>query len=541
MVCVGGMVGSVVGGCLVRGDFVSNLGGVGWGLFTTSDYRYFVLHFSGSSVTVYPLKARKSVSSLVESLRSNLVNFATDDEREKPEAYILANSEFDTANAVTYNNAIPTTTPLMYGWSFKFDGSKADIISIATDGVGLNTYFVSTHYSLNISHVKNGSVDEFGFEAETVSVENWRDGRGSYHIFVPDYANGGRMVLFTAGVSEKIIGDGKFHCFYKKNGELVTAKYSFGGASSNYPWYYENDADWPGGTDHYASGYNNFAKVKGRRVATYKTFSSYSEGNESFVIGTTQYGGSYQKGTLYVETISHGMGCAAPPQVRGMAEYIVTLSAYGLGYPIEGWDGTYPEPYASDTYVYKYQYLKWTEESLGRMLDSYYATETRVFHTAVIPFFDCCAVYVYERDARNSGYVDVLRRHQTNYSTTSGSRACYGINYNPHGVVLCTIPDFVGNDSYAPSSPGSSGDAPPDENFSKYLGPVLYSCGVHHFKGVTNATPTEPEETLVDFFTVSMLYPFVDTQVWTSVNYGGNEVIQPVYKPDQYRRWTGWV
>jgi hypothetical protein len=303
----------------VDGVQISNLGGVGWGLFTTSDYRYFVLHFSGSSVTVYPLKARKSVSSLVESLRSNLVNFATDDEREKPEAYILANSEFDTANAVTYNNAIPTTTPLMYGWSFKFDGSKADIISIATDGVGLNTYFVSTHYSLNISHVKNGSVDEFGFEAETVSVENWRDGRGSYHIFVPDYANGGRMVLFTAGVSEKIIGDGKFHCFYKKNGELVTAKYSFGGASSNYPWYYENDADWPGGTDHYASGYNNFAKVKGRRVATYKTFSSYSEGNESFVIGTTQYGGSYQKGTLYVETISHGMGCAAPPQLDNQA------------------------------------------------------------------------------------------------------------------------------------------------------------------------------------------------------------------------------
>lgn len=536
-------------GNTVRVDSVllANLGNLGAGLFTTSDKRYFIIKAAGTSVQVIPLKARSGYAKAVSDLQAVIQSGAIGTDLEKAEAYIFAHMELDYANTITYSGQLPDINPLCYSWNFKWDGSVADVISVGYGGAGIDSYFISTHYRLTITHSVSGSTDNWSFAYSTISTENWIDGRGTDHIFLPDYGTGGRMVLYTMGLGfNHFACTGKLHCFYKKDGELVVSSYNRGTQSTTPAWY-ETNADWPGSTSQDGYAYVGNAIVKGRRWANYKLFNATTEhGGESFTVGASTYGGSFRTGSMVNVDIGHGLGCAAPPQYRYLAITVTSLEGYTLSKPVDGWNGVYCSAFTNDTYTEKAYWLRYNHENLGRIRDVYESTKTRAFQTFVIPFFDCSAVFVYEMDEQGSGVVSVTRQHQTCYNWSQGSQSITNVHYapppgggaagDPEGPVQCEMPDFIGNDYYQDHH-----DTWSTETFTKDLGPPRFTLNIHHFHGALTVTPTEDASVLSDFVYVDNAYPYVDLQVWTSVNAGGTSAQMPVYNPDSTRRWTGWV
>lgn len=532
-------------GVIVDGLPLSNLGGVGVGIFTTEQKEHFVIKISGTTVNFYRLKPIKAFTEIVKKLRAKLsaLPAPSQAEQEKLEAYIFAGSYIDTEVYKSYPGVAASCSPAVYGWSFNWNGTKTDVIDIQISGAGPDAHFLSTHYSLRITHNKSGTDDNFTFALDTISSQHWRDGRGRYHIFVPDYTDGGRMVWMTINNTSGYVGRGKVHCFYNKSDELIVAEYDFGNQTQTDEWF-ETDANWPYGSDQTNYEYIAFSTVSGRRAANYKLFGVTTHGTESFSVNGMTFGGTYRSGHATNVDIRHGMGCSAAPLVRPMKLSIAPLTGYGLANPITGWGGTYCDAYTSDTFIEKANWLRWTEESLGRIRDSYETDDTRVFHTLVIPFFDCCSVFVYERDATESGVVSVTRDHQTSYYFQEGSCAISNVRYAPppggvgenEGPVLCNMPDFIGNDNYQDHHFDES-----TEYLTKDLGPPRYSLGLFHFHGGETNVPTESDSVLYSLFYVDVFYPYVAAQIWTSVNVGGGSAYQPVYNPDQDRRWTGWA
>ncbi len=525
-------------GVIVDGVEFSNLGSGGVGIVTTDLNEHFILKISGTTVTVYQLKPIKEHKDRIKKLRARLneTPAPSEAERDKIEAYIFAGSYIDSTPYGSYASAFPSATGIVYGWSFNWQGTKSDIVNVSTIGSGLDTHFQSTHHSVSITNWVTSGVVTFGFTASVISVEEWRDWRGSDHIFLPDYDTGGRMFMYSLNNNNSYAGSGKFNCFYNRKSELISTSYSqsIGLTAAQY---YDTDADWPGaGGNHEAAGYITSYVMQGRKLVTSKFWSGYSSGEASFSVGASTYGGPFEKGTCTIVEKYHGMGCAAPAQVRPMKESVVSITSYGCGQAIAGWGG-YCSAYLDEPYFYKSEHFTWTEEDLGSIVDSHIANETRIYRTAVIPFFDCCAVFIYERDLVDRGTFSVTRNHETNYDHTSGSMAMTGIKYtHPFtGAVICSFGSLVGNDYFNQDS-----NVYLSEVFTKTLDHI-YALHITHFHDAYTTVPSEEESTLVTLFYVNISYPYVDAQLWTSVNAGSGSAYPPVYNPDQYYRWTGWV
>jgi len=525
-------------GVIVDGVEFSNLGSGGAGIVTTAENEHFILKISGTTATVYQLKPRKEHKDKINKLRAKLNDSIppSDSDRDKIEAYIFAGSYVDSTPYGAYSGAFPSATSMVYGWSFNWNGTKADIISVETIGSGLDTHFQSTHHSVAITNWAVSGTTSFGFAASTISIEEWRDWRGNDHIFLPDYETGGRMYMFSLNSNYAYNGSGKFHCFYDRRSDLKTVSYSQS-IGITAAAYYDTDADWPGaGGNHLSSAYITSYIMQGRRLVTSKAWSGYRNGEASFSVGAATYGGFFETGTCQITEKYHGMGCAAPAQTRAMKESIVSITSYGCGQQIDGWSG-YCSEYLNEPYTHKSEHFTWTEEDLGSIVDVHVANETRVFRTAVIPFFDCCAVFIYERDLVDRGTFSVTRSHVTNYNYSNGSMAMLNVRYTHHftGVELCSFGDLIGNDYFNDHTSVYS-----SESYTKTLAP-LYSLYITHFHDSFATIPSEDESTLVTLFYVSSLYPYVDAQLWASVNAGSGSAYLPVYNPSQYYRWTGWV
>lgn len=526
-------------GFSVRFDGVvfGNLGGVGVGLYTTADNEYRIIKISGTDVTIYPLKPKKDFKEPCKKLLAELRGTTIGADREKAEAYLFAHMEIDKENIVSYPGVVPATYPITYGWSFDWGANNADIISVESTGSGSGARWLSTHQHLDIAHWLVDGVDNWSFTASTISTETWLDGRGSYHIFTPVYGLSAEMVAFTLNNSAGIPCTGKFYCFYKKNGELVICNYTKGAVTSK-PTYYWNDADHKGNINNESPSYNSASVVVGRRTATYKVISGETSGTELFAVGSETYGGSYRSATETVTVVNHGMGGVGTVQVRPMAAWVVAIEAYGCGYEMDGWAAfrSAADPYYIDPYVFRANYWTWTAENLGRTDETHVDNVTRKYHTAVIPYFDCCAIMVYERDAQHSGAVNYTMNYVASFDTTYGSQSTYNHTYDPPGGSgpLFSGLSIIGNDSLGFGTVVGSGTETRD------LGPPIYARYTTHFHSSLTDVPSEPDSQLVNLFYVNIYFTY-SGQIWTSVNAGGSSAQDSVTHPNASRRWTGWV
>lgn len=532
-------------GVKVDGITLGNLGGVGCGIYTTADNKYRLLRVVGDTVYVFKILPIDGYEIEVKKLTTRLNKGVDAAEREKIEAYIFAHSKIEpiTNPAVqVFAGALPVVNPITYGWSFNWSGQKADIISHEVVGDGGNAKFHSTHYRLTINHSYLAGEDVWLFSYATLATDIWVDGRGSSHIFAPEYMGIGRHYLFSLGIPIASIGksEGNIHCFYDKSDALVIARYVLSERTGQ-PNKYVSGATWPGaGGDQSNPACITQSVQQGSGSVTYTTYTNRITGYEAFHVGGEVHGGTFTGGLEQVERVDHGgfSGVGASPTVGWYVISPWNSLGGGFGYPVLGQDELFSmyQSFFADPYSDKYNDASSDYEFYGSTRESYPAVSAiKVFHSLVIPYYDACAVVVYKQDKTNSGAITFTwSKTSSNCTVVTDSRwEPFGNPNHPLAIHGGTM--GPGNDGYSPQYVWQT------ETRTKDRGPPTYTKNVRGFHGPNSGPATEPHNVLEDMFIVDISYPYYDDLVWVSENAGGFASMEDPLHPTASRRWTGWV
>ncbi len=176
------------------GVFCDELGGFWLAVITNPTGAEYV-------VTVYPITPQASVAALVAYYKAHLATLDPD-LKTKLEAYIFAASVIEVDRPKVAGTFVaPHYLPLAYGWKWNSDGSKASIVVHKTEGDAGTDTLCFRAYTLHVtlaSQVSRG-VRTFSASASTTDEGLWRDGWGTYNIFVPSTETG--MDLFSIATS----------------------------------------------------------------------------------------------------------------------------------------------------------------------------------------------------------------------------------------------------------------------------------------------------------------------------------------------------
>lgn len=235
------------------------------GIYTDADKQHWLVQLGvkASYSTPNQINIFKMVASpCIERMRSLLRDDSVSDEdKERIEAYILADSKPDPEFCVSKAVSVPVNASLGYGWHFNWDGNKADIVGIETISTGGATYkHRSTHYRISIarSGVANDDPNSTPVENEarrwTASLEQveqkeWKNFKWQHVIAAPDWSVN-QLEIFGAMLGDRF-GDGApIYVFYTRN-DLKVVRYSCSGGdavleymSVSNPPYYQGEFPW---------------------------------------------------------------------------------------------------------------------------------------------------------------------------------------------------------------------------------------------------------------------------------------------------------
>lgn len=200
------------------------------GIYTDDDKRHWLVQLGVKTSTATPSVAnvfKLSASPCAEKLRPLLLDpDVSEADKERIEAYILADSYPDPDFCISKAVTLPTSWSLGYGWHFNWDGDKADIVGIETLGSGSTTRHKSTHYRVNI--VRDATkVDDptntplenetrrWEFSLETVEVAEWKNYKWFNVIAYPDWSES-KLQIF-GDIDGDVFGDAPVYCFYTRN------------------------------------------------------------------------------------------------------------------------------------------------------------------------------------------------------------------------------------------------------------------------------------------------------------------------------------
>ena len=183
------------------------------GIFTDSAKRHWLVQLGVkvSSATANQANVFRLVASpCMEKLRPLLLDpDVSADDKERIEAYILADSYPDPEFCVSKAVSIPLNHSLGYGWHFNWSGTAADIVEIETINTGGSNYkHRSTHRRINItSHDEyvddptNTALENeerrWTFDLEQVEQKEWKNFKWQHVIASPDWSVG-QLEIFGA-------------------------------------------------------------------------------------------------------------------------------------------------------------------------------------------------------------------------------------------------------------------------------------------------------------------------------------------------------
>ena len=211
------------------------------GLFTTSDYKYFLIEVRSTSIKYYPLVISDEGEKFLDVIREG----ASDIEYIKRiEAYALSTATIQTEilndggsiidrNGVIYNLPQATTGfPWYYGWHWLWDGSQGDVC-LSTEDFDNSQYMVRK-YSMAITHSVVGEVDIFTEVLTLLESNPWWPAREILNIVIPfPFENnmiGKDVVKNESGLSKQDpittnMNSVTLHVYRSMTDELIECKY----------------------------------------------------------------------------------------------------------------------------------------------------------------------------------------------------------------------------------------------------------------------------------------------------------------------------
>lgn len=391
------------------------------GIYTDADKRHWLVQLGVKTSTATHGVAnvfKLSASPCIEKLRALLLDpDVSEVDKERIEAYILADSYPDPDFCISKPITLPTNWSLGYGWHFNWDGDKADIVEIETLGSGSTTRHKSSHYRVNISRdatkvddptntALENETRRWEFSLETVEVAEWKNYKWFNVIAYPDWSES-KLQIF-GDIDGDVFGDAPIYCFYNRN-DLKTLRFSASGGDtvlisrveSDPPYYVGVQGETPGHVTSYpcpspgqTCGYEagrgeirrwsntdfSVAFACGGQTVS-GTESTYEYGFRTTSEKTrTGYGARYSNTDVWI-----GTGVVSP-RVSGRPDSINTQAPYSC--------------YLSQTNHYEdvtgYLIVQGIETTYSYTATSGTGTHTETVKLlAVVPFADAEAVYLW--------------------------------------------------------------------------------------------------------------------------------------------------
>lgn len=205
-----------------------------YALYTTADYRYYLLTVNASSITGQEVTLKKGGDRLREWLRvpDNAATLDPEDLK-RLEAYMLSSAQLDPATFPLLDDFTVEGTPFWYGWHFNWKGTEACLVTnepILAGDPPVIVYHTARRYRLSVSETGNPDqpLDATVTEAET---GDWTPRVNEDLIWYPDPHQTGGMATFIpiTGPSypypAMIDGDVPVYGFYDAGDALKMVRY----------------------------------------------------------------------------------------------------------------------------------------------------------------------------------------------------------------------------------------------------------------------------------------------------------------------------
>lgn len=219
------------------------------GIYTTEDYRYFLLRVEGGSEQYITVRELMAESACVEAARAYLVKNEerlTEAKKMALEAYILSGSY--PSNDITFrlDAVIPTTGALGYGWHFNWSGTACDIVQVNTIDLGGGLYeHESAHHRMEFSRDKDKPIPVSepsltpaqqerirwaAIKQAVVETKKWKNSKWQQVIAYPDWS-ASKLQIFGQLWGSRFGAGAPLYCFYRKD-ELQMVRFSLSGGES---------------------------------------------------------------------------------------------------------------------------------------------------------------------------------------------------------------------------------------------------------------------------------------------------------------------
>lgn len=238
------------------------------GVFTTEDYRYFLLTVEGGSNQSVAVRELVAESKCVENARAWLVankDRLTEQKKTALEAYVLSGSYPSGEIAFKLDAVVTTNWQMGYGWHFNWSGTACDIVQVDTINLGGSLYkHKSTHYRMEFERDKNKAIPVSeppltpvqqermrwaAIKQTTVEEAEWKNYKWQHVIAFPDWSEQ-KLQIFGQQLGARY-GDGApIYCFYNRDA-LKVVRYTCQGAAAvveymceSSPTYYYGNFGW---------------------------------------------------------------------------------------------------------------------------------------------------------------------------------------------------------------------------------------------------------------------------------------------------------
>lgn len=228
------------------------------GIFTTEDYRYFLLTVEGGSNQSVAVRELVAESECVERARAWLVankDKLTEQKKTALEAYILSGSYPSGEITFKLDAVITTNWQMGYGWHFNWSGTACDIVDVETINTGGSTYkHKSTHYRMEfvrdkgkvipvseppLTPVQQERMRWAAIKQTTVETAEWKNYKWQHVIAFPDWSEQ-KLQIFGQQLGTRFGDNAPVYCFYNRDA-LKVVRYTCQGAASIVEYMCESD------------------------------------------------------------------------------------------------------------------------------------------------------------------------------------------------------------------------------------------------------------------------------------------------------------
>jgi len=383
---------------------------------------HWMISVTADEVKFYPMATS---GDCIESLREHLLDPAiSDEDKERIETYLLADSTPNTGQVQTVAIATTPVYSMGYGWHFNWAGDTCDIVVNATISATPDAGYKneSTHYRLSFSKNVTGK-----WQVSRTIVEGPTYWKNYKHDFVVCEPVWDEMIMYKFGAvhGPAPFGNAPIYVFYERD-TLRTVRYSCTSATYSdtrvsEPLYFAGTTYGVGGGG-YCIGFDD---------CSYEDTATFTGLVPSFSCGAITVTGAWEEKTK----------TGSQAKASGYNGNNLTWSFYcedwrtvevRVGYPtgiVVGGTGAYAgggglagltHGTASFSGPCNVEYGNYGANGTGRSYSENESIWTRLF--CVVPFYDAEAVYLYsmtDRYATRSGYDQVFDVKAVYAHTTS--------------------------------------------------------------------------------------------------------------------------